>query len=57
MEALRAWDKRLAAAASSTAGDQLSNDQRRFWTNMCICNSLIVERGPEGEFVYQVLRP
>ena len=26
-----------------------------FWTNICVCHSLIVERSPEGEVNYQVL--
>lgn len=28
-----------------------------FWLNICICHSLIVERGPTGELIYQVRCP
>lgn len=27
-----------------------------FWTNICVCHSLIVERSPDGEVNYQVQR-
>ena len=58
--ALEAWDQRLGAAAreSKDGGGRdaggLGSRQRAFWTNVCICNTLIVERGPDGEYVYQV---
>ena len=57
--ALEAWDQRLGAAARESkdnGGDVggLGARQRAFWTNVCICNTLIVERGPDGEYVYQV---
>jgi hypothetical protein len=59
MGALEAWDQRLGAAAREAkdgGGDAggLGARQRAFWTNVCICNTLIVERGPDGEYVYQV---
>lgn len=61
-DALKAWDSRLAAASVAGANAReeeqvLSDQQRAFWTNICICNTLIVERGPDGEYVYQVRRP
>ncbi len=33
----------------------LGNHLLDFWTNICICHSLIVEKGPDGGIVYQVL--
>lgn len=55
MVALDAWDQRLGQAAREDGnGGALSVQQRAFWTNVCICNTLIVERGPDGEYVYQV---
>lgn len=63
MKTLEAWDARLGAAVreggsgggggGGNAGG-LAAHQRLFWTNVCICNTLIVERGPDGEYVYQV---
>ena len=48
--ALEAWDKRLAAA-----DDELAEDQLEFWTNICLCHSLIVEPSPGGGLpVFQV---
>ena len=43
-----------AATQSADENNLLANQQRAFWTNICICNNLIVERGPDGEYVYQV---
>ncbi len=51
--ALEAWDKRLAAA-----DDALAEDQLEFWTNICLCHSLIVEPSPGGGLpVFQVCSP
>ena len=48
--ALEAWDGRLAGA-----DDALAEDQLEFWTNICLCHSLIVEPNPAGGLpVYQV---
>ena len=48
--ALEQWDQRLAAA-----DDALAEDQLEFWTNICLCHSLIVEPNPAGGLpVYQV---
>ncbi len=56
MTALRTFDPALARASETPESqDSLLRDQQRaFWTNICICNTLIVERGPDGEYVYQV---
>ena len=48
--ALEEWDGRLAGA-----DDALAEDQLEFWTNICLCHSLIVEPNPAGGLpVYQV---
>ena len=48
--ALEAWDLRLAAA-----DDDLAEAQLEFWTNICLCHSLIVEPNAAGGLpVYQV---
>jgi len=51
--ALHTWDPTLHAAAQQEGGD-LTNAQRLFWTNILICNSLIVEKDPvTGNYKYQ----
>ncbi len=52
--ALYTWDPTLHAAAQQEGGD-LTVAQRLFWTNILICNSLIVEKDPAtGRYKYQV---
>lgn len=54
--ALHTWDPALHAAAQQEGGD-LTAAQRLFWTNILICNSLIVEKDPAtGRYKYQVRR-
>lgn len=52
-EALAQWDRVLAAAAPDS---ELAQLQASFWTNICLCNSLIVEPNPQegGLPVFQV---